>query len=191
MPSLIPEGALAVSFKVDLAAERRSMRSESFSRCVFSIALHSMGERGLWPVPSDSEVYRFTWLPSFSAPLMVRVERHGAVYVMHAEHLGGYPSWVDAPRTRRSRLLLLSEWNEFLRKLTAFSFWPQSRRPSAPDDVVYGDGAEWLLEGGQHGRYKAYLVWSPAAVGEAGAFREACLYLVKLSGLAIPPTDFY
>ncbi|WP_342376587.1 hypothetical protein NVS55_35370 [Myxococcus stipitatus] len=191
LPSLIPEGALAVSFKEDLVAERSDTQADRHARCVFSTILHTLGERALWPSGLESEVYRFTWSPSFSAPLMIRVERRGAVYVLHAEHLGGYASWLDAPRTRRSRLLSPSEWNEFHRKLSAFSFWPSSRRPSAPVGVEYLDGADWLLEGVQHGRYKAYLVWSPAERGEAGAFREACLYLVKLSGLAIPPADFY
>lgn len=191
LPSLIPEGALAVSFKMDLVAERPNPHADRFERCVFSTILYSMGERGLWPMALDSEVYRFTWSPSFSAPLMVRVERRGAVYVLHAEHMGGYASRVDAPRTQRSRMLLPSEWNEFHRKLNAFSFWESSRRPSAPYGAEYLDGSDWLLEGVQHGRYKPYLVWSPSKDGEAGAFREACLYLVKLSGLAIPPADFY
>ncbi|WP_338863451.1 hypothetical protein [Myxococcus stipitatus] len=140
---------------------------------------------------SDSEAYRFTWLPSFSALLTIRVERRGSVYVLHAEHLGGYRSALDAPSTRRSRLLLPSEWNEFQRKLKAFSFWTQSRRMSVPENFLGLDGAEWLLEGVQPGRYKAYLVWSPGEEGQGGAFREACLYLLELSGLAIPPSDFY
>ncbi|AGC48493.1 hypothetical protein MYSTI_07221 [Myxococcus stipitatus DSM 14675] len=191
LPSVIPEGALAVSFKMDLVAGRPDLRSDRFKRCVFSTILYTMGERGLWPAGWDSEVYRFTWSPSFSAPLMIRVERRGAVYVLHAEHLGGYASWLDAPRTQRSRLLLPSEWNELHRKLQAFSFWTRSSRPSAPYGVEYLDGADWLLEGVQRGRYKAYLVWSPDDKGQGGAFREACLYLLELSGLAIPPTDFY
>lgn len=43
------------------------------------------------------------------------------------------------------------------------------------------DGAEWILEGVNGGRYHVVDRWTPGA----GAYREACLYLLKISDLGI------
>jgi hypothetical protein len=43
------------------------------------------------------------------------------------------------------------------------------------------DGAQWLIEGVWKGRYHIVDRWTP----EKGAFREAALYLIRLSKLNI------
>ncbi|HZS09585.1 MAG TPA: hypothetical protein VFD58_32455, partial [Blastocatellia bacterium] len=66
-----------------------------------------------------------------------------------------------------------SEWDEFVRQLGAICYWKLATK----DDALGNDGAEWILEGIRENRYHLVNRWSP----ESGGYREACLYLLKLS----------
>ncbi|MCP3166040.1 hypothetical protein [Myxococcus qinghaiensis] len=192
-PSLIPQGVLSVSYEPDFRAVFNGRRRDSRARCRYSRVLNSMEEPGLWPSATGSEVYRFTWMRSFEEDIAIRVERHGTVAVLHAKQLklpskssdGASPLDVN-----QSRLLLPLQWAEFRRRLEVLSFWT---RKSAREGTytIYLDGSRWLLEGAQDGGYRAYDVFLPSTAGESGAFRDACLYLVELSGLSIPSRDVY
>lgn len=52
-------------------------------------------------------------------------------------------------------------------------------RPEIDDSGL--DGAQWILEGVKEGRYHVVDRWTP----QIGDFREACLYLLKLSNPSI------
>jgi hypothetical protein len=49
------------------------------------------------------------------------------------------------------------------------------------------DGAQWILEGVKDQKYHVVDRWTP----RDGAFREACLYLLKLSQIGISPKEVY
>ncbi|MFP2957868.1 hypothetical protein ACLEPN_08555 [Myxococcus sp. 1LA] len=144
-----------------------------------SYALHAMMEGSLSPLLPGVESYRFTWLRSFAEPVVIRIDRWGPIHSLTVKEHGGR----DAPlRVDSRRLLAPSQWWEFRRRLERARFWSAVRAPV--HSYVFGDGAAWILEGSHGRRYRALEYYSPSREGTAGVFREACQYLVELSGLS-------
>ncbi|HEX8736177.1 MAG TPA: hypothetical protein VF721_12690 [Pyrinomonadaceae bacterium] len=136
--------------------------------------LRWMGEKSLLDASDGgAEIYRFFWLRSFDRPIFMRVERRGNRIKLFTKEL-------SAPQTvsrNYSRNLDRTEWCEFLKLLRQADYWnlPTSQRV---DGV---DGAQWLLEGVRENRYHLVDRWTP----QTGEFREACIYLLRLSGVEI------
>lgn len=185
LPTLFPEGAFAVTYTQGRGARLQDAHEEMADRCFASAALYSMGEQRLWPAVADTEVYRFTWLPSFGPFLMVRAQRQGDFYELYAKQSSGA---LALDGTHRSRILLKSEWDELQRRLKDFAFWSRPRRQTSVDPPDDSDGSEWLLEGAQLWNYRAYQVYVPVGEREQEGLPEACLYLLELSGYEIPPS---
>lgn len=85
-----------------------------------------------------------------------------------------------------SRKLSDSEWCEFINLLDKADFW---NRQKMDIGTLSQDGAMWSLEGVREDRYYVVGVLSPID----GPFYDACLYLMKISGLDIDEhsPDFY
>ena len=139
--------------------------------------LAAMGESALSVRrEGQDEAYRFLWLRTFHHPVAVRVWRAGEGRFVSAKELdgaGGHePGKLIADGTRP---LKAEEWDEFTRLLERACYWNLDARR----DPGGRDGAQWILEGARAGRYHVVDQWTP----DSGAYREACLYLLKLSGL--------
>jgi hypothetical protein len=141
----------------------------------YSEALKDLGEVTLASSSSDDESYRFLWLRSFHDAIAIRVRRLGSdhlVIVRELERTG--PRKLD-PTSFTSTAFLLSdeEWNQFTSHLEHACFWQMP----APTDKIMCDGAQWIMEGYREGRYHIVDRQSP----DEGAYRDACLYLLKVS----------
>ncbi len=122
------------------------------------------------------ESYRFVWIPAFHAPVSARIWRSGEKQFLITKQLdgkGGYGMGQLAVENLRS--LSDDEWNEFMRLLRQSGYWDL---PSKDDAPLPNDGASWTIEGMRDG--KTHQVNRHAYSVE---FRDACAYLVKLSGL--------
>ena len=139
--------------------------------------LKAMREPTLWKEPSPgTEVYRFLWLRSFDAPMVVRVERTGSNMQLFSRRLSGSGGYDPGELIYKgSTALDQAKWCSFMAKLERANYWNE---PLTQDDRG-PDGAEWVLEGVRDGRYHVVDRWSP----EDGDFREACLYLLDLAGI--------
>lgn len=135
--------------------------------------LRAMNERSLldnW----DSEVYRFLWLRTFDHPVVVRVQRNGLNLV--SVELNGAGGYEPGTRWRKDNVAISQDdWRSFTALLEKASFW--SMETNSPDDIGR-DGSQWVLEGLRGGRYHIVDRWTPVS----GDYREACLFLLKLSG---------
>jgi len=144
----------------------------------YSKHLRAMNEAPLH-APDDSglESYRFLWLRSFHHPVAVRIWNSGSkqfISVKETNGAGGYdPGRIIVNETKE---LTAHEWSEFIRLLDASCYW---QLPTFDDEISGTDGAQWVLEGVKGGRYHIVDRWSP----RSGDYREACLYVLKLSGL--------
>ncbi|WP_147445639.1 hypothetical protein [Corallococcus aberystwythensis] len=135
------------------------------------------------PLSPDSEVYRFTWMPSFHVPRSIRVEHRGNVYSLHVKEEGKDEGTLAIDR----RILLTpTQWQALQQHLEEARFWTLDRFAS-PRSVVYVDGAQWLFEGGWEGRYRALDIHSPDPDGRAAPFYNLGAFLVELAG--IPMTE--
>ncbi|CAM3954585.1 hypothetical protein [Corallococcus exiguus] len=183
-PDLLPRGALALNLGSFLEMDRRSQDSQDSSQCRCSLILLLLNEASMLPLAPDSEVYRFTWIPSFHANRIIRVERRGNVYSLHVKVEGNDEG---ALATDRRILLTPTQWQALQQRLEQARFWSQVHF-SSPLPYAYSDGATWLFEGGRSGRYRALDIHSPNRDGLAGPFYELGAFLLELSG--IPMTEY-
>jgi hypothetical protein len=152
--------------------------------------LSAMDEPSLWEASKDSSavIYRFLWLRTFHHPVAVRLtlKADGTAYLIGktTSGQGGYgPGTISITK---SVDVSAQEIGEFTKLLDDSAFW--SSPTELPPSLNMGlDGAQWLLEAAKDGEYHAVDRWSP----RDGAHRKACLYLLTLSGIAVPAKEIY
>lgn len=151
----------------------------------YSGSLAAMREPSLSRIRDESlETYRFLWLRSFHPPVCVRLIRVNNLRFMSVKQLSDGGRGVDGeaifPKTLtvdEIRPVSGAQWEHFQALLTESDFWSMPTEVS-PKGL---DGAGWLLEGVKSGRYHVVDRQSP----ERGPYREACLYLLRVSGVEI------
>lgn len=153
--------------------------------------LRAAGEGGLCRRAGVAEVYRFTWLRTSHAPVVVRVEKRADRFTLTAKQLdgaGGYePGRLVVNRTVQ---LGSTEWAHLRMLLDSAAFWSPATR--ANDPRIGLDGAQWILEGAQGSRYQAVDRWSPEENGPNRHIRAVGLYLLRLARLTPrDPQDVY
>ncbi len=158
-----------------------------FVPLLFADSLTKLGEPKLssGKEPSDF-AYRFIWVRCFHHPISVRIQRSGSTTILRAVEMdgGGYYAWGDIAR-EINKELSPPDVETAVAKLEKAGFWQmESREDPSP---VGPDGSTWILEGSQNGKYHSVDRWCP----KPGAFRDACLVLVELAGLAIPADEVY
>lgn len=153
---------------------------DDFRRDWYSEHLRAMKESSFYfPDGSEQESYRFLWLRSFHHPIAVRVWSLAGKQLVTVKEMSGAGGYTPGKLiVNRTHTVTVCEWKEFTRLLEQTCYW---NLPTDSDDRGGKDGAQWILEGVKGGRYHVVDRWSP----EGGSYREACLYLLKLSGLGI------
>jgi hypothetical protein len=152
-----------------------------FSKHLAAAEEPSLFEQSLRPPQDTVASYRFTWLRSFHAPIIVRIEeRRGGVMSLTAKRLsgkGGYdPGVLDGVITRP---LTAKEGVDVRRAFAASDF--VAFKPN-PCDVAT-DGAQWVVEGLAGGKYRVVHQQSP----QKGPVRRIGLVLLFLTNWNIGP----
>jgi hypothetical protein len=141
--------------------------------------LLAMEEPALYPPKDAQEIYRFTWLRTFHAPMAFRVvvfaDGAGELLVTRLNGKGGYePGVVDLRKT----IPLATGAIEILREtLRTTKFWD---KPTTVEDEGM-DGAQWIIEANQGGRYKIVDRWS----GEDAGVATFGQFLINMSGVEV------
>lgn len=144
----------------------------------FTLQLFAMKENSIYEQSATPRLaFRFLWLRSFNKPVVIRINelenQKFQIVAKIASGKGGYdPGEVEKEITRE---LTDEEAKEFLLKAKDSNFW------NAPEKVdrLGLDGAEWVFEGSQDGKYHMLVRWSPE---NNDAFRILGLLLIKMSG---------
>jgi enterochelin esterase family protein len=134
--------------------------------------------------PSDF-AYRFVWVRTFHHPIVVRIEKDGPSAILRAvefDGAGGY-AWRGVAE-EVSRELSPAEVEAVAAKLDKEGFWQMESEPLGTAGV---DGATWILEGRQNGKWYRVRKWCP----KPGAFRDTCLFFLQLAGLKVPTDEIY
>lgn len=186
-PDLLPRGSLALGIGPYLDIRPSTQDMQDLHHCWCSRALLDLKEDSLLPLSPDSEVYRFTWMPSFHGDRVIRVERRGSVYSLHVKEEGKEdgPLAID-----RRNLLTPSQWRALQQHLEQARFWTLDRL-APPRSMVYLDGAYWLFEGGRQGRYRALNILSPEPDSNAGPFYALGVFLSELAGIPLEKDALY
>lgn len=177
----------------------------------YSNELRNLKEPVLINSQSD-KVFRFTYLRSFDNPIVIGIENSNnkikiyrkefgvvenkqveivvesinnqqLVYSKEVEMKGG-----DEPAkiiNDISKELTDKEWTDIVSAINAIDFW---NLPSTnlPDGLIQVDGAQWILEGKEPGKYHVVDRWSGG-----GEITNVCKQLMKLSDLIINQSDIY
>lgn len=129
----------------------------------------------------DALTYRFTWLLSFHAPVIVRADetsdRGMRLRATQLSGLGGYTP--GRPAKMIDRRLSDAEAAR-LRQAIATSRLFEQPQIGCLEGV---DGANWLIEANDHGQYRYLKRWTP----EGGPVREIGLLLLSFTGWTFDP----
>lgn len=146
---------------------------------LFDAHLRAMAEPAMTAVATRAnKAFRFTLLPSFDRPVMVRIESRADGFVLEAIVLsgaGGYEPGVVVERVARS--LTDAEWRSIEQGAERIGFWELEHEIS-----LDFDGSSWLLEGVQGDDYHCFEQNSPEP-GPGDGFRRLCLAFMELSDL--------
>lgn len=133
----------------------------------------------------NTETYRFLWLRSFHEPVSIRlyrVKNQNYVTLKQLSSSGivqdGQAIFPKNLTINETRTVSDPEWEHFQELLKKTDFWSM---PTEDGKLPLNDGARWLLEGVKFGKYHVVNRQSP----EQGDYREACIYLLRISGLKI------
>jgi len=150
---------------------------------LYSERLKLMSETPIFFVKKQhGEVYRFLWGRAFHSRIMIRVQKKDKTYSLVLKQTKKQDSNMMIEQ-EEERILTSKEWNMFINHLNKLSFWNYSLF----NDEVCLDGSTWMLEAAKNGKYHVIHRYCP----KSQKFRNACLYLVKLSGLKLDPKEIY
>jgi hypothetical protein len=142
----------------------------------YSKHLSAAGETSL-RVSSADEAYRFTHLPSFAHPVVVRVEDRKHRRLIIAKELDGAGGYEPGGLlVERYRELTSDEWEEIQKELAGIRFWTLPKHACEDRDHPE-DGMVWILEAKTRGEYSAVQWhWDDCSV---------CQYLADLADIQL------
>lgn len=164
--------------------------SDSRSRW-YAKHLRAMSEPSLLDTAKNksSNIYRFLWLRSFHQPIAIRltIRPDGAGQLIGVEMTdkSGYDPGVIA--TTQVVEVSQDQIGQFQDLLQTTEYWSMPTVDPRLHEERIRDGAQWILEGARDGRYHVVARLSP----RNETYREACLYLLKLSKIEVEANRVY
>ncbi len=178
-PQYFPGGVFRDSFE--------SGWFQSFKERWYAKHLRSMREPSLSEASKDDSLvaYRFLWLRTFHSPIAVRLIIHvdgtGTLNGKMTNGKGGYNAGIVT--LNESHELTKAQVAEFLGLLRTAAFWSTPSEDGTGGD----DGAQWVLEGVENGRYHIVDRWSPTR----SDFEHLCLFLFEQSRVRVQAKEIY
>ena len=184
----VPLDSSVLYFPSNLFAktEPSTKELERFNRLnvYFAKMLFAFQEPLLFNTTDNKETYRFTWLRTRDKPISIRISKIADKVTLQLKTLSGISGYyVGRLAVHTNITLKTKQWEKFKRLIAKSDYW----NLSSTDNNIGTDGAYWGLEGSTSDSYHCVIRWTP----EKSRFREACLYLVSLSGLKIKKKDIY
>lgn len=147
----------------------------------YSSVLYKLDEKPLWPPDPEQVIYRFTWMRSF----------HDQVSIMMRVLPGGNGQlrlhiYTRVPQQLETRTQSLSkeQVERVMSLIKDAGFWEMTTEGEGPQGT---DGAEWVLEGVQGGKYHIATRWDASDT----AYGKALLELLRLSNYNPPNNEIY
>lgn len=149
----------------------------------FAKALAAMKEPSLL-CATDVIVYRFLWLRTFHHPISVRVTddgKHISMVAIELDGQGGYSFGVQS--RHRASEISREQFNALTKDFSPTDF---GKLPTRQGDAGL-DGAEWIFEVSDHGKYHVVERWSP----RNDALVDFGLRFLKLTGWTFNQHEIY
>lgn len=152
----------------------------------YSKVWRAAGEPSLYLQTRDAKpplrrTYRFSWLRTFHAPIIVRLEeRDGDQYWISAKRLSGAGGYDPGQVTGKiERLLTPDETRRILGVLKSSK--AMTAAPAGCDTGL--DGSQWIFEGVEDGKLRYADRWSP----KTGPIHDVGLAFLGLTGWKLDP----
>jgi len=147
----------------------------------YSKQLKALGEPSLYKQQGDKskQIFRFIWLRTFHNPISIRLEVNkndgsGTLYVKMLDGAGGYdPGKIKEDFKKH---ISKEDVNRLIKLLERENFWKLSTKGG----LKGFDGAQWIIEGLQDGKYHLVDRWSPNE-----GVKDIGLFFLELSGLKV------
>lgn len=153
------------------------IRETEFSKSGwYSEQLSALGEPILCS-SSSAKIVRFLWLRTFDNPIVIRLENKNNIITLcwkMGDGMGGYKPGKMIINARKQ--IPLTEWTKIEEKLTSIDF---SNRPSSENQIIVTDGAQWILEYKEIGKYHYVDRWDGMEI------TNICMDLLRLTDLKI------
>jgi hypothetical protein len=137
---------------------------------------------------STDEVYRFMLLPTFDAPVVVRIWRTKDEYFLTTKKTNGQGGFgmkkFGKLSYEKTRPLTEAEWNNFIKLLNEVMFWNMPYIDV--NELTPEDGASWTLEG-----FDKKTFHTVDRILPKKEFETLCVYLLQLSGLEADYKGYY
>jgi hypothetical protein len=169
-----------------LEEERNSL--DTLTNKWLTLDLINFQEPNLYRSKMDKtdKTYRFTWLRSFHIPVIIRIDKKQNSFSLTCKELidneGYSPNEFKLNTTKK---ISMPQWITFEYLLKKLNFEYVQTDNSNNEDCM--DGAVWILEAKSAKNY--HCVYRHCTTEKD--FKNACLYLLKLSGLNIKKEDIY
>lgn len=134
----------------------------------------------------EASVYRFLWLRSFHPPIVVRVALRDDGTAAVTSKVGNTPAGNEDMKivTRRNHEIGTRDVSLLLKQFNKARFWSLSK--SEESDVIVLDGASWIIEAREKGRYRVLTRVLPNR-----EYRKLGLLFLKLGDVLPPKKEIY
>jgi hypothetical protein len=159
-------------------------RASDFQVRWYSADMYALGERPIWHPPDGETTYRFTYLPAFTGPTVITLtaspdgeERIAIKTITGDREITSIDETVAVSRDRLTRFFTLLDQAHFWATPTELPRLGQAR--------LGQDGAEWIMEGVQDGKYRTVVRWCPDIERQSSeeiSFADAGHFLFELAG---------
>lgn len=168
--------------------EQEKNSLDTFTNKWLTLDLINFQEPNLYKSITDKadKTYRFTWLRSFDIPVVIRIDKKQNIFSLTCKAL--FDNKVYSPNEftwNFTKKISMPQWITFEYLLKKMDF--QHQPTDLSDNGECMDGAVWVLESKSVNGY--HCVYRHCS-GKKN-FRDACLYLLKLSGLKIKKEEIY
>ena len=138
----------------------------------------------------NADVYRIMILPTWGNTIVVRVQRHGALYSLSARRLDGQGGYDPGKLVEAKDIELDADDSKSLATLIQnLNFF----KLPAEDSVIGFDGDEWIIEGVSQGKYHVVVRWCADSYDpekrKLTAFLALCKFLLDKSALSERPKN--
>lgn len=160
-------------YRADLINETwRFLKSNNW----FSKHCKALREEKLYQKKTDNEIFRFVFLPTFSSPICIRVEKKNNEYILTSKKTNGQGGYETGKLVYKiEKKITETQWNELMKKVNSINKW----EVFYDEDRLLGfDGSRWIFEYLNPEGYKIRDVWSPS-----DEFYHLGIFLFNLSGI--------
>lgn len=164
----------------------RQSDADRVNQAYYAKQLGALKETSIYELRKDTKVtaFRFLCVRALQPPFVIRVEKKadgtGSLIFKQSDGTGGYQTGKIADN--QTMKVSKAQMGELEAKITAMQFFELDYRKKNQGGF---DGARWLIEGLQNGKYHLVDRYSPGW----GNFRNLGLYLIKLSGEDLKDVD--